>query len=64
MKTIKQDSLLKMNTNELELLTREVKETIAFDAINNKTETVFTAANLWKIHKMRRQIKSRKMFIQ
>lgn len=63
MKKTTHELLITLTENELEVLTREIKETIAFDAMAKKTKPVFTAANLWNIHKMRKPIK-RRMFIQ
>ena len=43
-----------INANELENLTREIKETIATGMHVENTKPVFTAADLWKIHNMKR----------
>jgi len=43
-----------LNAIELELLTKEVKETVAKDTHVKNAEPAFTAADLWNIHNMKR----------
>lgn len=43
-----------INATELESLTKEVKETVAPVAHTENAKPVFTAANLWNIHNMKR----------
>ena len=52
-----------INAAELEMLTREVKETRAMDVHVENTKTAFTAANLWNIHNMKRTWEPRRTFI-
>ncbi len=49
-----------LNTTELENLTREIKETVATGIQVRNVKPVFTAANLWNIHNMRRERTSRR----
>jgi hypothetical protein len=49
-----------LNYTELENLTKEVKETIAADIQVKSMAPVFTAANLWNIHNMKRVRTSRR----
>lgn len=51
-----------LNAKELENLTHEVKETIAANVPAAGTKQVFTAANLWNIHNMRRVREPRRAF--
>ena len=43
-----------LNATELELLTKEVKETVAKDTHVRNAKLAFTAADLWNIHNMKR----------
>ncbi len=43
-----------LNTMELENLTKETKESVAANVQVENSKLVFTAANLWNIHNMRR----------
>lgn len=43
-----------LNAIELELLTKEVKETVANDMHVRNVKPAFTAADLWNIHNMKR----------
>lgn len=43
-----------LNAEELKNLTSETKETIATDVHPKNVKPVFTAANLWSIHNMKR----------
>lgn len=43
-----------INATELESLTKEVKETVAPVAHAENAKPMFTAANLWNIHNMKR----------
>jgi hypothetical protein len=52
-----------LNAAELEVLTREVKETRAMDAHVENAKPAFTAANLWNIHNMKRGWAPRRTFI-
>ena len=52
-----------LNASELEHLTKEVKETIAKEVHVENAEPVFTAANLWNIHNMKRTRSLRRTFI-
>lgn len=49
-----------LNTTEFENLTREIKETVATDIQVRNVKPVFTAANLWNIHNMRRERTARR----
>ena len=52
-----------LNALEMENLTRDIKETIAGPAHAENAKPVFTAANLWNIHNMKRTREPRKTFI-
>ena len=52
-----------INAAELEVLTGEVKETSAKDGHGENAKPVFTAANLWNIHNMKRTWEARRTFI-
>ena len=52
-----------INAEELEMLTREVKETSATDIHVENAKPAFTASNLWNIHKMKRTWEPRRTFI-
>ena len=43
-----------LNAIELELLTKEIKETLSKDEHIKHMKPVFTAADLWNIHNMKR----------
>ena len=49
-----------LNTTEFENLTREIKETVATGIQVRNVKPVFTAANLWNIHNMRRERTARR----
>ncbi len=49
-----------LNSTALENLTREIKETVATGIQVRNVKPVFTAANLWNIHNMRRERTSRR----
>jgi hypothetical protein len=63
MKTQVKNLLVTLNENELAHLTNQVRETIALDALIEKTKQVFTAADLWNIHKMKRVRTGRRNFL-
>ena len=63
MKTLVKNLLVNLSKNELAHLTKEVKETVALDGFVAETKRVFTAADLWSIHKRRAVRTGRKMFI-
>jgi len=48
-----------ISREELEVMTKEVKETVAFDCIKNKT---FTSADLWNIQRQRKQTGARRNY--
>jgi hypothetical protein len=52
-----------LNASELETLTMEIKETIATPVHVENAKPVFTAANLWNIHNMKRTWLPRRTFI-
>ncbi len=53
--------LVSLNNQELNQLTKEVKETVAF---NHQEQKTFGAADLWNIQKMRRTVRaSRRLFV-
>jgi len=52
-----------LNRSEIENLTGNMKETIASPVHVENAKPVFTAANLWNIHNMRRTREPRKTFI-
>ena len=52
-----------LNAAGLETLSRESRETVGTDAHNDNGKPVFTAANLWNIHNMKRSRLVRKAFI-
>jgi hypothetical protein len=47
---------------ELELLTKEVKETVANDTHVKNVKPAFTTADLWNIHNMKRTWATRRTF--
>ncbi|MFT4155947.1 hypothetical protein [Parafilimonas sp.] len=49
-----------LNATELESLIGETRETITADAPVQNKKPVFTAANLWSIHNMKRTRTSRR----
>ena len=49
-----------LNAAELKSLTKEVKETVAVNVNAEHTKPVFTTANLWNIHNMKRNRTIRK----
>ena len=49
-----------LNAAELKSLTKEVKETVAVNVNTEDTKPVFTTANLWNIHNMKRNRTIRK----
>jgi len=51
-----------LNAKELENLTKEVPETITVHTHAENAKPLFTAANLWNIHNMRKERVSRRMF--
>jgi hypothetical protein len=60
MKT-KANLLVSLNNKEINQLTKQVKETVAFNHHEQKT---FGAADLWNIQKMRRAVRSsRRLFV-
>ena len=63
MKTQVKNLLVTLDKNELVELTKEGKETVATDIKASKAKTVFTAADLWNIHRMRKVRTGRRMFI-
>jgi hypothetical protein len=52
-----------INASQLESLTKEVKETVAPVAHAENAKPMFTAANLWNIHNMKRPRASRREFL-
>jgi hypothetical protein len=52
MKTTRINPDVMISREELEEMTKEVKETVAFDCAKNKT---FTSADLWNIQRQRKQ---------
>ena len=50
-----------LNAQELENLTKEVRETVAVHGDAENAKPLFTAANLWNIHNMKRDRISRRM---
>jgi hypothetical protein len=52
-----------LNRSEMENLTGNMKEGIAGPAHVEDAKPVFTAANLWNIHNMKRTREPRKTFI-
>ena len=52
-----------LNASEMENITRDIKETMASPAYAENAKPVFTAANLWNIHNMKRTREPRKTFI-
>lgn len=60
------DSKVYLGQEELNMLVREVKETIAAD-INlekeNKNITIFSAADLWRIQKLQTRTRRRSTFL-
>ena len=51
-----------INATELENLTREIKETVATEIHVENAKPVFTAADLWNIHNMKRTRVSRRNY--
>ena len=51
-----------LNAIELELLTKEVKETVAKPEQTKNIKPSFTAADLWNIHNMKRSRATRRSF--
>ncbi|HEX5152106.1 MAG TPA: hypothetical protein VFW07_11715 [Parafilimonas sp.] len=52
-----------LNRSEMENLTGDSKKTLASPAHIENAKPVFTAANLWNIHNMKRTREPRKTFI-
>ena len=52
-----------LNRSEMESFTGSSKETFASPASIENAKPVFTAANLWNIHNMKRTREPRKTFI-
>jgi hypothetical protein len=52
-----------INATELENLTREIKETVAIEMHVENEKPVFTAADLWNIHNMKRTRATRRNYI-
>ena len=52
-----------LNRSEIENLTGNMKETIASPVQVENAKPVFTAANLWNIHNMKRTRETRRTFI-
>ena len=52
--------LVSLNKNELTALANEVKETIAFSFETAAPKKLFTAADFWKVQKMRKERNGRK----
>jgi len=61
MKKQSSDLFTAISTEQTENLTKEVKETLAFEH-NHATKT-FTATDLWNIHRQRRSLSSRRQFV-
>lgn len=54
------NSKVYLDKNELETLVAEVKETVATDLnLKNDNKTIFSAANLWNIQRMKTKIQRR-----
>jgi len=50
-----------LNTRKLENLTKEVYETVAVQENAENVKPLFTTANLWNIHNMKRERVSRRV---
>jgi hypothetical protein len=61
MKTQTTTLLNQLSNNEMQVLTNEVKETLATGYQNNSGK-VFSAAELWNIQRQRKSIGSRRHF--
>jgi hypothetical protein len=59
MKTTRTNPDVTISREELEVMTKEVKETVAFDCIKHKT---FTSLDLWNIQRQRKQIGTRRNY--
>lgn len=57
------NSLITLTEEELEHLTREIRETVALVASSKKTKAVFTIVSLWNIHKKKRDKINKTIFI-
>ena len=57
------DMFAELNATELEQLTKETKETVATAEHAKNEKPVFTAANLWRIHNMRKTWQPGRSFI-
>jgi hypothetical protein len=55
--------IVKMEQEELKQLTAEVKETVAVYNVEASKQSVFSAADLWYIQKMKKGYAPRKTFI-
>lgn len=55
MKQVVMPSIVQMDTETLRKLTTEVKETLATDIRLSADKKRFSAANLWKIHREKKQ---------
>jgi len=59
MKKTYSGTLATISRTEIEVLTREIKETLAFEAIAIKTKS-FTSADLWNIQRQAKARSSRR----
>jgi hypothetical protein len=60
MKQTSNNSKVYLDQDELNILTEEVKETVASTSVNEKeNETIFSAADLWNIRRRKTRIQRR-----
>ncbi len=61
MKILLNSFLESLNQSEVKILTTEVKETLALNFKNEKNK-IFSSAELWNIHRRRKNISARKFY--
>jgi len=62
MKTQNQNMLMELGENQIQQLTKQVKETVAIDFEMNTSKSNFSSADLWNIQRMRRVRSGRRTF--
>ena len=62
MKKHSENLFTQISKEEVENLSQQVKETIAFDQCNNNTRS-FSSTDLWNIHRQRRTMAGRRQYV-
>lgn len=62
MKKLFQKALVRLNKQELNELTKMVKETISHEQPVQENKKRFTSAEMWRIHSMKRPVTIRRGF--